>query len=279
MKNLLITILFNFFVFFSFANAQDISKILPLNATRQDIIKYLGEGQKVNESKTIYDLPEQKLIVYSYADSCTEDFLKKYELTKDTLMSLTIFPKMEIKVDSRQMVKLYKSFELLNDKKAYLDWSNIILTKSKNTVEFTEIIYHFPQTLWSDSCSRNYLDEDSGIELFNELTKPKPESPNAPINSGMYFSGDSILTKENTISWFCQTLNESPQGEGQIQFFLRKNDSKTQFAFYKKHLSQKLQKNKCNLSRVKFVKQGTSPNPDEAFFIYQVFRKKPEIPK
>ncbi len=281
MKSLLIALIFNCLIFALYTKAQDISKILPMNSSRETVTKLLGEGQKINESKTVYDLPDQKLIVYYYADSCSEDFLKKYELTKDTVMSVTIFPKKEIKIDGWEMSKLYRRFELLNGKTAYFQvYDKIVLTKSREKNEFTEIIYHLPQTLWSDACSRKYLDEDSGINLYDELQNrlEKLRNPhNRAFSTGSYFSSDSISTKKESVQVFCQELNKYPKGVGLVSIFLKETEKQSRYAFYENYLKQQMQRNKCNLSQIKFVKGGVSGKRDETFIYFWVMTENIEL--
>jgi len=279
-KNLILTFVISL-ILAHFTKAQDISKILPMNATRETVTASLGEGQKINESKSVHDLPNQKLIVYYYADSCSEDFLKKYELAKDTVMSVTIFPKKEIKVDWWEMSKLYKRFELLNGKTAYFQgYDKIVLTKSREKNEFTEILYHLPQTLWSNACSRNYLDEDSGINLYDELQKrlEKLQNPhNSAFSTGSYFSSDSISTKKESVQIFCQELNKYPKGVGLVSIFLKETEKQSRYAFYENYLKQQMQRNKCNLTQIKFVKGGVSGKRDETFIDFWVMTENIEL--
>lgn len=268
-----IVTIFLFIYAFTFESiSQDLNLIQRMSSTQSDVVKFLGNGQKINEFKSLYDLSDKRLVIYYYGDSCTEGYFVKYKQTKNTVQAMTVLPKSEFQLSNIPLIEQFKKFELLNNKRAYWDngLNTIVVSKTFNKKELVEAIYYLPLSIGVPECSVKDLSEDSGIDLLAELEKRLYQKTEFPTQYLAYFSKDSTKTKEETIKEFCETLNRFPKGEGYIYISLKKNESHRRYTFYENQLKTQLRKNKCKISQIKFVKTGFSTVPDQAFFNFLI---------
>ena len=96
---------------------------------------------------------------------------------------------------------------------------------------------------------------------------------------GTFYSKDPNSEKKLTLENFCKFLNDYPKGEGRVYIKLKKKENNNKYVFYEKELKKMISKYGCKTSQVKFVRDGISQVPEQAFFDFLIITQKLELSK